>query len=1644
LRSLTLYRSGTPHPDLWHVFQFVTAKLGSDTGCPELALPPLGSFLWSAAQSTPDLLDSLISNRHFLEAIQAIAFVQDGNVRRAVDYKNLGSEELGSVYQGLLEMHPRINADAGSFELDTAAGNERKTSGSYYTPDSLVQCLLDSALEPVIAERLAEARRMASGEWGMVDGVARIAFVNYANQRLSRPGGLAARTGADQETVSTHGDIPRRGEVRADLTTAPGGDVHPLEYSGGLGTALHGGVHPVPPQSQRQPDGSGDAAHSERGLGVRDTAGSGQPAQGNDAAGQKTAESGTFAPEANSERQIAPKPGSGELRIANGREGELPPHSPLTIHHSPSADEIERHWKSTPLAIRHSLFAEQVLLALKVCDMAAGSGHFIIRAGHRIARHLARVRSGEEEPSPRVYQTALRDVIGHCLYGVDINPMAVELCKVTLWLEALEPGKPLSFLDHHIRCGNSLLGATPELIAAGLPDDAFEAIEGDDKAACASLKKLNRAQREGLRHMFIAEDTAIRERLHQAAAAIDEISDSRPEDIHRKEAAFRSAQTNYDFGRAWDLANLWCAAFVIKKHFAGGADSFSPTGGEGRDEGAKSATATLNEQPLALQGGLFGGTEELPKSKGKKAKASSHADSEIPIGITTQNLRDFVEGGVLPEGLLAEAKRLADQFQFFHFHLAFPEVSAQGGFDVSFGNPPWERVKLQEKEWFAERRPEIANAPNASARKRLMEELKAAEPVIYQLFLADSRKAEGESHLMRHSGLYPLCGCGDVNTFAVFAELNRKFTNRNGYMACVLPLGIVTDDTTKDFFRDLVEKQSLVSVFGFINEQMLFEQVLHNFKFCILVAAGGTFSLPARFAFNCYNVEETKDPERWFNLTPKQILQLNPETGTCPTFFFRRSAELTLAIYRRFPIFASAETGWDIELSAMLHMGEASALFSTSSKSGYRPVYESKMIHQFNHRFASYHLLSEGERSHMLPETPEELFIDPDFSPSPCYYCPESEITARLSGKSERKWMIASRRITSAGLYRTCIYAIVPLVGASDSMTLAFISNASPPLQTAFVASMNSFVFDFVTRQKQAGANLSFFVKRQLPIIPAPTYAEPVPWDSSLTLEKWIFERVFELTYTAWDLEAFAQDCGWSGPPFRWDEERRFLLRCELDAAFFHLYLGPETEWRQQPAALTQAFPTPRAAVFKWRDPSSDHNAPELSANEAQFLVRCILDVTDVEERKQIERRGSLMRDRASHTENSKYYERRIADSLSRAQTELPGGQTLPAVGEALFVDVVVKHAKELATAKRKPVEAQIAKLDIGGAETDLEKAIGATALAQSRYDELSPLVAETKDALERYSKNEKPTKADEDALDKIIAKLRPDRAFCEIPVNVALLKCPLLQDARLATDNSGPVPENVAHLGEAKREHLAKQFEGLKRNLDQITGRLNDCRKNEAVARKRRDDLITQRTNLLQQLTAFDEETASWRVRAEDAELSHQRLDYTRTSLKEVEEEIEKSKTKQDEAQRAIRGRQQELVEVFLAVCQFFKGAEADAELKFTRDEINARIGSGGGAYNALSSLAFDWAALIARLNNIGNHPGFLIHDSPRESDMELSLYRPLFDLAKRLEDKAGKSFQYLITTTEPPPVGMTTAPHLCLMLDASTPEGKLFKENL
>jgi hypothetical protein len=309
---------------------------------------------------------------------------------------------------------------------------------------------------------------------------------------------------------------------------------------------------------------------------------------------------------------------------------------------------------------KRGIEAERAVLALKICDPAVGSGHFLVGAAHRLARHLSRIRAiseGESEPSPLTYQHSLRDVIGRCLYGVDVNPMAAELCRVSLWLEALEPGKPLSFLDHHIRVGNSLLGATPQLIAAGLPEETFTAIEGDDKKACTVLRKRNRAERKGMGPLFAQQDAETQLRLQKAAASLEELPDDRPQDIHAKELAFRRHEETEEYLQKKRLADAWCAAFVIRKHF--------------RDPAREASAA----------------------------------------GITQASLNDLAAGRPIAEELDTEIQRLSGQYQFFHWHLAFPEVFARGGFDVVLGNPPWERVKLQEQEFFAQRDPSIATRP---------------------------------------------------------------------------------------------------------------------------------------------------------------------------------------------------------------------------------------------------------------------------------------------------------------------------------------------------------------------------------------------------------------------------------------------------------------------------------------------------------------------------------------------------------------------------------------------------------------------------------------------------------------------------------------------------------------------------------------------------------------------------------------------------------------------------------------------------------------------------------------------------------------------------------------------------------------------
>lgn len=934
LREIAGSIRGGKHGDLWAGLSAVFAYLDREQGCPELGLPGLGSFLWDPASTinlngpapagcpAPTHLASL-DNESLLESIRSLAFIEDHKVLRPVDYRNLDSEELGSVYEGLLEYVPSVNLEANEgenlFVFGTAAGNERKTSGSYYTPDVLVQCLLDTALDPVVEQAVA---------------------------------------------------------------------------------------------------------------------------------GKKPKE------------------------------------------------------------------AEEAILNLKICDPAVGSGHFLLGAGRRLARHLARVRAfaeGEAEPSPLLYQGALRDVIGHCLYGVDINPMSAELCRVGMWLEALEPGKPLAFLDHHIRVGNSLMGATPELIESGIPDDAFNPLDGDERPLCTQFKRRNKQERRAAQTQlsFGAQTTGTDDykKLTTLSQSVDRADDDSYAALLGKSDQFKKLLVSKEYLHQTIVADAWCAAFVW---------------------------------PI-----VRGGVDP----------------------ITTETLRDLVKGpNALSKAQKGMLEELAKQFQFFHWHLAYPEVFSAGGFDCVLGNPPWEHVELKEKEWFADRDPEIADARTGAERKRKIKALEQDNPSLFLAFKEAAREHAGGSHFLGNSGRYPLCGRGRINFYAVFAELMRCLASSQGRIGAVLPTGIATDDTTKFFFQDVVQTKSLVGLLDFENRRGLFPEVDSRMKFSLFTAGSGTEPIAdmAEFVFFALAVEELSDPERKFSLSPEDIELLNPNTRTCPIFRTRKDAELTKAIYRRVPVLIREarddepeQNNWDIRFKqGLFNMTSASHLFRNreqlerdgwhldgnmfrkDGEEDWLPLYEAKMIHQYDHRWATYDGLDSRN-----PTASEKS--DSQFSVCSRYWAARSEVDRSLNstGWSEQ-WLFGWRDICRATDVRTLIATAFSPANSEGGVLL--IIPSTPGIEyLALIGALNSFACDFVARQKVGGTHLKFFTMRQVPV---PT------WETMRQFPFDFVHRVAELVCTSDEMRPLLSSVDPALDLFGWDEERRFLIRCELDAAYFHLY----------------------------------------------------------------------------------------------------------------------------------------------------------------------------------------------------------------------------------------------------------------------------------------------------------------------------------------------------------------------------------------------------------------------------------------------------------------------------------------------------------
>jgi hypothetical protein len=423
-----------------------------------------------------------------------------------------------------------------------------------------------------------------------------------------------------------------------------------------------------------------------------------------------------------------------------------------------------------------------------------------------------------------------------------------------------------------------------------------------------------------------------------------------------------------------------------------------------------------------------------------------------------------------------------------------------------------------------------------------------------------------------------LTGQGDINAYMLFAELARKLVAPHGRVGLLVPSGIATDSTTKEFFGAITLAKQLVSLYDFENKAPAFPDVHRSFKFCTIVFGGAETDLTAAdFVFFAHRMSDLRDRNRHIALSAKDIALLNPNTRTCPIFRARRDAELTKAIYRRVPILideSRAEGGnaWGIKYVRMFDQTNDAEAFKTSEELqelGYRlvgnrwvgkgrtflPLYEAKMVQLYDHRAASV-VIAEGNWVRQGQTEPTSLVQhqNPEFAVQPRWWVDERDVN-RVVGDSVRPAYLSYRNVTSPTNERTMIAALIPHVAVANSAPLMLTGDAVAPRKTCcLLANLNSLCLDYFARQKVGGVNLNYFIVNQFPIFPPDHYDQRCPWDRRQTLERWISERVLKLSCTANDMRPFAEASGFDPPVHKWIDSERSELLAELDAAFFILY----------------------------------------------------------------------------------------------------------------------------------------------------------------------------------------------------------------------------------------------------------------------------------------------------------------------------------------------------------------------------------------------------------------------------------------------------------------------------------------------------------
>jgi hypothetical protein len=825
------------HHDRYEGIKIVFRGLAS--GQEALGLPALGGLF--SNDKLPHLDVARLRNRAFMEALFRLSWLSDKTGMVPVNWRAMETEELGSVYESLLELQPQLGGDGRTLIFATEAaeqkGNQRKTSSSYYTPDSLVQTLLDTALDPVL-----------------------------------------------------------------DMTEAQAAD----------------------------------------------------PAR--------------------------------------------------------------------------------ALLRLSVLDPACGSGHFLLAAARRIATRVARIRA-EGTPSLADFRHALRDVARCCIYGVDRNPMAVELTKVALWIETVDPGLPLGFFDAQIRCGDALLGIFDlKVLEEGIPDAAYKALSGDDKEVARHYAQKNR--RERAEKDRVAKGFSFN-RAHDLMRDFEALRAMPEDSVYQIEAKTERLRALTAEGAAsWTLAracDFYVAAFLLPKS----------------------------------AGGQHAGSDGLPR-RGAEIVPTS--------GTIWELLR-----GVSPFGpLFGAAIDAAAAARTLHWPLEFPDVMARGGFDLVLGNPPWDTMSPDYKEFFSAY---DANVRHLSpAEQKVAYEGLLLDPKIAERWDQHCRALYSAVHFIKSSGRYKLfaegnLGKGDFNVYRMFVETALAVARSGRVAAQFVPEGLYNGANATAIRKELFTKFRLERLAGFENTKGIwFPAIDTRMKFCLYVAwkGGQTESVPAAFRVNTADKLQDLMTGRTLSIPVAIVEEFSPDAVAVMEFAAQSEIDVCAKMYGRYPKFGAESNGAPYRhYMREVDMGTDRGLFSEGADG--LPVFEGRMIDAYDYRAKGY--VSGRGRAAVWDDLP---FSSPNKRIQPQWRILPESIPDKLSGRIDR-YRIGFGDVASPTNQRGLIAALLPAASVSGHTvpTIEF-HNAGPEDLLLWLGVANSFAMDFLVRPK-VSLHMTYTVMDSLP-----------------------------------------------------------------------------------------------------------------------------------------------------------------------------------------------------------------------------------------------------------------------------------------------------------------------------------------------------------------------------------------------------------------------------------------------------------------------------------------------------------------------------------------------------------------------------------